>query len=133
MIELDPDQVEVIGRPIPACESDPISRGQQARNMANFLGGLSREAGVPAFAPIQGLVSDPSFTHWVVAEGHVIGEARNVEPDKNGTCLAYVQLFNMPESAEPGTIQREYLREKADGLPPEMAAELDGFSEEVQP
>ena len=69
VIELDADQVEVIGRPIPACESDPISREQQARNMANFLGGLSREAGVPAFAPGQGLVSDPSFTHWVCGRG----------------------------------------------------------------
>ena len=132
VIELDADQVEVIGRPIPACESDPISREQQAWNMANFLGGLSREAGVPAFAPGQRLVSDPNFTHWVVAEGHVIGEARNVEPDKNGTCFAYVRLFNMPECAEHGTIERKHLREKTDGLPND-AATADGFTEEVQP
>ena len=112
VIELDAEQVEVIGRPIPACESDPISRGQQARNMANFLGGLSREAGIPAFAPGQGLVSDPSFTHWVVAEGHVIGEARNVEPDRNGTSFAYVRLFSVPEGAEYGTIENKYLRGK---------------------
>ena len=78
-------------------------------------------------------MSDPSFTHWIVAEGHVIGEAREVEPDKNGTCFAYVRLFNMPECAEHGTIEREHLYDKANGLPPEMAAELDGFSEEVQP
>ncbi len=122
VIELDADQVEVVGRPIPACESDPIPREQQARNMANFLGGLSQEAGVPAFAPIQGLVSDPNFTHWVVAEGHVIGEARDVEPEKNGTCFAYVRLFNMPECAEHGTIEREHLREKTDGLPNDVAA-----------
>lgn len=132
VIELDADQIEVVGRPIPACESDPISREQQARNMANFLGGLSREAGVPAFAPVQGLVSDPNFTHWVVAEDHVIGEARNVEPEKNGTCFAYVRLFNMPECAEHGTIERKHLREKADGLPNDAAA-ADGFAEEVQP
>jgi hypothetical protein len=113
VIELDADQVEVIGQPIPACESDSISREQQARNMANFLGGLSREAGVPAFAPVQGLVSDPDFTHWVVAEGRLIGEARDVKPDKNGTCSACVRLFNMPECAEHGTIDREDLREKA--------------------
>ncbi|MBD3309531.1 hypothetical protein GF348_24340, partial [candidate division KSB3 bacterium] len=35
VLELDADQIEVIGRPIPACESDPVSRDQQARNMAN--------------------------------------------------------------------------------------------------
>lgn len=126
------DQVEVIGRPIPACESDLISREQQARNMANFLAGLSQEAGVPAIAPGQRLASDPNFTHWVVAEGRVIGEARDVEPDKNGTCFAYVRLFNMPESAEHGTIQRQHLREKVDGLPSDAAAP-DGFTEEVQP
>ena len=131
VIELGVDQVEVVGRPIPACESDPISREQQARNMANFLGGLSQEAGVPAFAPAQGLVSDPSFTHWVVAEGHVIGEAREVEPDRNGTCFAYVRLFNMPECAEHGTIERKHLHEKTVGLPNDAAA-TDGFAEEVQ-
>jgi hypothetical protein len=100
--------------------------------MANFLNGISQEAGVPAFAPVQSLVSDPSFTHWVVADGHLIGEARDLGHDKNGTCFAYVRLFNMPECAEHGTIEREHLREKAAGLPPELAAELDGFGE-VQP
>ena len=131
VIELDADQVEVIGRPIPACESDPISREQQSRNMANFLGGLSQEAGVPAFAPGQRIVSDPDFTHWIVAEGHVIGEAREVKPENNGTSFAYVRLFNMPECAEHGTIERKHLREKADGLPNDAAA-ADGFTEEVK-
>jgi hypothetical protein len=131
VIELEPEQVQVIGRPIPACESDPISREQQARNMANFLAGISRDAGVPAIAPGQQLVSDPSFTHWVVAEGRVIGEAREVQPDKNSTCFAYVRLFNMPECAEHGTIAREHLCEKAAGLPNDAAA-ADGFTKEVQ-
>ena len=133
VIELDADQVEVVSRPIPACESDPISREQQARNMANFLGGLSRAAGVPAFAPVQGLVSDPSYTHWVVAEGHVIGEARNVEPDKNGTYFAYVRLFNMPECAEHGAIEREHLREKAMGLEGIAEPGADDAIGEVEP
>jgi hypothetical protein len=31
LIELEPQQVTVIGAPIPACESDPISRDQQGR------------------------------------------------------------------------------------------------------
>ena len=116
VIELESEQVEVIGRPIPAIESDPISREQQARNMANFLSGLSRAIGVPAFAPGQRLVSDPNFTHWVVVEGQVIGEARDVEPDRNGTSFAYVRLFNMPEMAEYGTIERKHLLDKASGV-----------------
>ena len=40
VIELPRDQVQVIGKPIPACESDPISRDEQARHMADFLGSV---------------------------------------------------------------------------------------------
>jgi len=47
VIELAQAQVEVIGMPIPACESDPISRQQQSRNMAAFLGGLAAELNLP--------------------------------------------------------------------------------------
>jgi exonuclease III len=48
VIELQPVQIEVIGTPIPAIESDPISREQQNRNMAEFLGGLAQELNIPA-------------------------------------------------------------------------------------
>ena len=117
VIELEPNQVKVIGRPIPACESFPISRAEQSRKMANFLAGLSAETQVPAVAVGDPpLVSDPTFTHWVVAEGQVIGEAREVNPDQNGSCFAYVRLFQMPQGAEYGRIDRKYLREKAAGL-----------------
>jgi hypothetical protein len=37
VIELNPEQVEVIGRPIPAIESDPIDRAEQQKNMVDFL------------------------------------------------------------------------------------------------
>jgi hypothetical protein len=47
VLELEPVQVEVIGRPIPACESDPISRQQQDRNMAEFLGGIAAQMNLP--------------------------------------------------------------------------------------
>jgi len=47
VIELEQAQVEVIGRTIPACESDPISRDEQSRNMAKFLGGLAAELNLP--------------------------------------------------------------------------------------
>ena len=47
VIELEPAQVEVIGRPIPAIESDPISRKEQNRNMAAFLGSLAQEMNIP--------------------------------------------------------------------------------------
>ncbi len=47
VIELEPSQVEVIGRPIPPQESDPISRVEQARNMDNWLGELARTLQIP--------------------------------------------------------------------------------------
>jgi len=47
VIELETVQVEVIGTPIPAIESDPISREEQNRNMAGFLGGLAQELNIP--------------------------------------------------------------------------------------
>ena len=47
VLELEPEQVEVIGKPIPVCESDPILREEQDRKMAGFLGGLARDLGVP--------------------------------------------------------------------------------------
>jgi hypothetical protein len=47
VIELEPVQVEVIGTPIPACESEPISRDQQKQNMAEFLGDLAAEVNLP--------------------------------------------------------------------------------------
>jgi len=47
LVELEPVQVEVIGTPIPACESDPISREQQSHNMAEFLGAVAAEVNLP--------------------------------------------------------------------------------------
>lgn len=113
VIELAPEQIEVIGTPIPACESDPVSREAQARNLAGFLAELGRELRVPAIA-ISGAqaVSDPGFTHWVVAQGRIIGEAREVEPESNGTCFAFVRLFAMPECAEYGSIPARNLKKK---------------------
>lgn len=47
VLELQPAQIEVIGTPIPACESDPVSRDQQRQNMAEFLGDLATEMNLP--------------------------------------------------------------------------------------
>ncbi len=47
VLELAPEQVQVIGTPIPACESDPVSRERQQQNMAAFLGGIAQELGLP--------------------------------------------------------------------------------------
>ena len=47
VLELEKSQVELLTQPIPACESDPIRRKEQAENMAGFLCGLASELGVP--------------------------------------------------------------------------------------
>ena len=41
VLELEPDQIKVIGEAIPAIESDPISRQEQSQNMIDFLRGLT--------------------------------------------------------------------------------------------
>ena len=48
VIELDRDQVELLTSPIPACESDPISRQAQTANMVSFLDDLTRELNIPS-------------------------------------------------------------------------------------
>jgi len=48
VLELEPVQVEIIGRPIPAIESDPISRQEQSHNMATFLGELAAGFNLPS-------------------------------------------------------------------------------------
>jgi hypothetical protein len=47
VLELSSDQVEILTSPIPFCESDPIDRNKQARNMAKFLCGLASDLGLP--------------------------------------------------------------------------------------
>jgi len=47
LVELEPVQLEVMGQPIPAQESDPISRKEQAENMAEFLCGVADAMGIP--------------------------------------------------------------------------------------
>jgi hypothetical protein len=113
-LEMDAQQVQVIGTPLPASQSQPLSRQEQARNMAKFLGSLSQAIGVPAVVgPGRPIVSDPAFSHWVIVEGQVVGEARAVQPAGSGLSFAYVRLFDMPEMAESGSIESVHLQPKS--------------------
>jgi hypothetical protein len=47
VLELEAKQISVIGTPIPAIESDPVSREQQAHNMGEFLTGVAQAMNVP--------------------------------------------------------------------------------------
>ena|GEM_PF-1918482 len=122
VIELGREQLLVIGKPIPACESDPVSRAEQSRNMAEFVAGISSNLGAPAVVVRQEpMVSDPVllmfdffapranfraacsqptcgawvagearavFTHWIVVDGHVVGEAHSVRTERVGMSFA---------------------------------------------
>lgn len=115
VLELDADQVEVIGMPIPACESDPISRDEQRRNMAEFVASLAEDARVPdiVVGPKKPIMSDPAFTHWVVESGQIVGEARAVQPGANGRSFADVRLFVTPEMIKHGAIESTTLHAKS--------------------
>lgn len=112
VIEVDHEHIEVIGKPIPACESDPISREQQNRNMVQFLGELSTAGGVVAVAPGQQLLSDPSYTHWISVLGRVVGEAREVRQVSDTDGFAYLRLFDRPDTAGYGPVPIALLRRK---------------------
>jgi len=112
VLELAPDQVEVIGRPIPACESDPISREEQGQKMARFVASLCEAAQAIAIVPGTGIVADPRFSHRVMEEGQIVGEAHSVEPSNNGMSFAFVKLFNMVDCAEYGYIESSRLQVK---------------------
>ena len=47
VLEVEPEQVEILSQPIPACESDPIDRKAQAENMAQFLCGMANSLDIP--------------------------------------------------------------------------------------
>lgn len=102
VIELEPDQLEVIGMPIPACESDPISREEQGRNMANFLGKLAQDCNIPQSNAICiGIGSPPSGK----VRGHQLlpDDIRKQLPPlysqdgKGGKAIAYARFFT-PDS-----------------------------------
>jgi len=47
VIELEQDKVKLLSKPMPACEIEPISRDEQAHNMAEFLAGLAKAVNIP--------------------------------------------------------------------------------------
>jgi hypothetical protein len=58
VLELDPDQVEVIGKPIPACESDPVSREDQDRKFNTYFENMSEALRQQLSSPPDGQSKD---------------------------------------------------------------------------
>lgn len=110
VIELDTEQVELLTPPIPACESDPISRRQQAENMASFLSSMAEAMGIPSANTI--VVGDTAAVEHakkVLANNKIRGmtllptEIRDILPPlyaqdgKGGKAIAHVKFFT-PDS-----------------------------------
>ena len=112
VMELPPEAVEVIGQPIPWRLTQPISRGQQHEQFAAFLSGGSRDLAFHDCPDDTSGVDDPGFSHWVIENAVVVGEAREIEPIDDHLCIAYVRLFRLPEQAEYGRIATDQLRPK---------------------
>jgi len=110
VIELEPTQIEVIGTPIPARESYPISREQQRRNMAEFLGSIAAEMNLPAERVVCVGGSTAVEADKRTANNKIRGmklltkEIRRKLPPlysqdgKGGKAIAYLKLFS-PDSS----------------------------------
>ncbi len=106
VLELEPVQVEVIGTPIPAIESDPICREQQNRNMAGFLGSLAAELNLPKERAICVGADTVVTADKRAANNRIRGmklltkEIREKLPElysqdgKGGKAIAYVKYFS---------------------------------------
>ena len=106
VVELEPDQIEILTPPIPACESDPLDRKKQAENMANFLCGVASACGIPENRAIAtGNTVAVERAKKVVANNKIRGmkllpkEIRETLPalgaqdGKGGKAVAYVKYF----------------------------------------
>ena len=111
VIELEQNQIEILTPPIPACESDPASRKQQAENMANFLCGIAAACGIPETNAVAiADTSDVERAKKVIANDKIRGmkllpkEIREQLPPlysqdgKGGKAVVYVKYFTPSSS-----------------------------------
>lgn len=111
VLELEPDQVELLTRAIPTCESDPISRKDQAENMAQFLCETAAEFGIPEKQAVTtGNTIAVEQAKKVVANNKIRGmkllpkQIREKLPElyaqdgKGGKAIVYVKFF-MPSGS----------------------------------
>ena len=111
VIELEPDQVEILTQPIPACESDPLDRKKQAENMAGFLCGIASACGIPETNAVA--IADTQAVERakkVIANDKIRGmkllpkEIREILPPlysqdgKGGKAVVYVKYFTPSSS-----------------------------------
>ena len=124
VLELEQDQLELLSQPIPACESDPISREEQKRNMAEFLGGLAHDFNIPAENAICVGGKTVVKANKRAANNKIRGmklltqEIRKKLPplysqnDKGGKAIAYVKFFTPSSSWTWYCLEGESIKDK---------------------
>jgi len=108
VLELEPSQVEVIGTPIPACESDPILREERQAQMAEYLGQIAEGLKLPRHRAIcvssDGQITSAGKDAEDKATDLMTEEIRSQLPPlgsqdgKGGQAVAYVKFFT-PDSS----------------------------------
>lgn len=114
VLELEHSQVNVIGQPVPVIESDPIDRRSEDQKLRQFMVSMVSELRPTSDTCSTSATpsSDPRFTHWVVVDRAIVGEAHSVEANGAEMVFAYVRLFSMPEMAEFGYVPTSQLTAK---------------------
>ena len=104
VLELDSEQVELLSQPVPAIESDPISRKQQAENMAEFMLGVASAVNVPKTVVVGNSAAVENAKQTVV-NNKIRGmellpwSLRDILPNLNGqedkgkNAIVYAKLF----------------------------------------
>ena len=106
VIELEPDQIQVVGMPIPAIESDPISREQQNENMKGYMESMAHDLHIPVENAVcvrgksQGQVAGYVGRHTAVGGMKLLPQEirkklppLNAQEDKGPQAVAYLKLF----------------------------------------
>jgi hypothetical protein len=145
VLELEPNQVELLSNPIPAMESEPTSRKDQAENMAEFLNTFSDAVGIPQEQAIS--TGDPiaienakkvSVNNQIRGMKLLPQEIRNSLPalgsqdGKGGKAVVYVKFFTPDSNWTWYTISGEpFLDEAGSEIDFQFFGLVEGFEKEL--
>ena len=93
VLELEPDQVELLTRAIPTCESDPVSRDEQAKNMMGFMSDMAKDFGVNNTAVVSVSKPKTKATDLMPDEVRKVLPPLYAQDSKGGKATAYVKYF----------------------------------------
>ena len=144
VVELATEQVELLSSPIPAIESDPISRKQQAENMTDFLCGLAADLGISEEQTIAaGNTAAVERAKKVIANDKIRGMKllpkgiREILPrlysqdGKGGKAIAYVKYFTPSAQWTWYATEGSPIKDENDNEDFQFFGLVDGFEKEL--